>query len=74
MILHTCDPVYPPEVGYLGSLAMLHPMRSSTELLACATGRSAVSAIGQEAGGKAEEVRPGWIGGILHTLGPMDPP
>ena len=21
-----CDPVYPPEVGYLGSLAMLHPV------------------------------------------------
>ena len=36
-----CDPVYPPEVGYLGSHGLWYPVVSSTELLACATWRSA---------------------------------
>ena len=28
-----CDPVYPPEVGYLGSLAMWYPVELTTVLL-----------------------------------------
>ena len=49
-------------------------MGSSTGLLAYARGALPLVVLGQEAGGKAGRMRPGWIGGILHTLGPMDPP
>ena len=30
MILHTLDPMYPPEVGYLGSLAMWYPVGANS--------------------------------------------
>ena len=62
-----CDPVYPPEVGYLGSLAMLHPVGSSTELLACATCRPAVSGISGSTAGQQVK-RDEAVYRILHTL------
>ena len=37
-----CEPVYPPEVGYLGSHGLWYPMEPSTELLAYATWCSAL--------------------------------
>ena len=68
-----CDPVYPPEVGYLGSLAMLHPVVSGTELLACATWRSAEWVYCRYCGA-ADEVE--WQGYEVsrQPWDPMDPP
>ena len=48
-------------------------MGSSTGLLAYARGALPLVVLGQEAGGKAGRMRPGGLGGILHTLDTYGP-
>ena len=65
-------PMDPPEVGPRRSRGLSGPEGPSTELLACATWRSAEwGAYGSvlQAAGEEAKRGPGWVGGILHTLG-----
>ena len=74
---HPWDPMAPPEVGPRRSPGLSGPEEVRRgQVQSCSPalrGALPLVPVGQEAGDKAEEMRPGGLGGILHTLDPYGP-
>ena len=72
------DPMDPPEVGPRRSPGLSGPEEARWgQVQSCSPalrGALPLVPLGQAVAGKAGRMRPRGLGGILHTLGPMDPP